>query len=69
MYTGKEVYQLLLRGDEAIGVIDDWLTSGNATDLRVRRAKTRGCVVIETSDAMFANRVHLYHPDCKVAIR
>lgn len=51
-----EKYQLLVKGDNVGMVIDDWMYSGKC-DLRLRMAKTRGCRVIETTDALYAARI------------
>lgn len=51
-YTGNEVFQLLLKNEEVLSVLDDWLDRNIQSDLRVRRAKTKGCVVVETRDTV-----------------
>lgn len=68
-YTGREVFQLLLKGEDARYVVNDWVERNVQSDLRIRRAKTRGCVVIETTDVVFANNVVQWYPDAKVAIK
>lgn len=67
-YTGRETFQLLLHRDSACAVVDDWVARNIQSDLRIRRAKTRGHVVIETRDVLFARNIQMYHPDCKVNI-
>lgn len=68
-YTGREVFQILLKTIEARSVVDDWAERNIQSDLRLRRAKTRGCVVVETMDVMFAHHVLRWHPDAKVNIK
>lgn len=68
-YTGNELYQLLLKGSDARSVVNDWVERNVQSDLRIRRAKTRGCVVIETRDVVFANNITIWYPDAKVAIK
>lgn len=50
-------YQLLLKGSEAADVVEDWAERNIESDLRIRRAKTPGCAVIETSDVLFAAKI------------
>lgn len=38
------------------GIIDDWLYKGEA-DITLRKAKTKGCRVIETTDPIYAARI------------
>ena len=54
-----EKYQLLVKGDNVGMVIDDWMYSGNCS-LTLRMAKTKGCRVIETTDALYAARIVKY---------
>ena len=55
------LFQLLVPGRTAAHIVEDWMIKGTKTDLRLRRAKTRGKVVIETTDTLFAaNIVQLY---------
>lgn len=61
--------QLLVKSKEAGDIADDWATKDIECDLRIRRAKTHGCVVIETQDAVFANHVRRWHPGCQVRIK
>ena len=63
------MFQLLLKGNEAAGVVDEWVERNIESDLRVRRAKTHGHVVIETRDVMFANYIRQWHPSCQVNIK
>ena len=65
----NKLYQILLPGREALGVMEDWLECNIETDIRLRRAKTKGHLVIETTDTMFANRIRMWHPGCKIHIK
>lgn len=61
------IYQLLINSMSASTVVDDWYESSHAADLRIRKAKTKGHVVIETTDTLFAKRLLLRYR-CKVNI-
>lgn len=65
----NKLYQLLLRNEEVAAVVDDWAERNIQSDLRIRRAKTRGHVVVETRDVMFARNIQVWHPSCKVNIK
>lgn len=65
----KDIYQLLVKKDAAGGIVDDWAERNETCDLRIRRAKTKGCVVIETDNPMYANNIRMWHPGCRVNIR
>lgn len=65
----NEVFQLLVDGYQAAGIIDDWNERNLQCDLRVRRAKTKGKVLIELTDPIYANNIRMWHPGCKVAIK
>lgn len=67
-YTGTELFQVLIRQSEALSVLDDWIERNIQSDLRIRRAKTAGCVVIETKDVIFARNICVWHPDAKINI-
>lgn len=64
----NKLYQLLLAKDEA-AVVEDWAERGVESDLRLRKAKTKGYIVIETRDVIFASRIRQWHPSCKVNIK
>lgn len=49
-------YQLLVKCDRVVSVIDDWMYNGEC-DLRLRMFKLNGCRVIETEDRDYAMRV------------
>lgn len=61
-------YQLLLKGSEAAGVVEEWAERNTESDLRIRRAKTPGHAVIETCDVMFAAKIRQMYPSCRVNI-
>lgn len=65
----NKLYQLLLTGSEAASVVEDWSERNVESDLRLRRAKTPGHIVIETCDVMFASQIRRWHPSCKVNIK
>ena len=54
LYKGTETFQLLIPADSSRSVIEEWMERGVQSDIRLRRARTRGCVVVETRDVMFA---------------
>lgn len=53
----NKLYQLLLAKDEAAAVVEDWAERAVKSDLRLRKAKTKGHIVIETRDVIFASRI------------
>ena len=65
----NKLYQILLRRQEAEAVLEDWIAREVETDIRVRKAKTKGCVVIEVTDTLYANHIRMWHPDCKINIK
>lgn len=65
----NKLYQLLLKNEEVAAVVDDWAERNIQSDLRIRRAKTRGHAVVETRDVMFANNIRIWHPSCQVNIK
>lgn len=65
----NKLFQLLLPKDEAAEVARDWADRNIESDLRLRKAKTRGHIVIETTDVMFARNIQVWHPSCKVNIK
>lgn len=69
IYQGNETFQLLVSSSEAAGIVAIWEANAIATDLCLRRARTRGCVVIETTDVLFANGIRQAYPRCQVNIR
>lgn len=67
-YPSGTRFLLLLHHDDVVGILDDWFEGNFSCDLRIRRAKTKGCVVVETTDALYAARIYRYHPDIRVKI-
>ena len=65
----NKLYQILLPGREALGVMEDWLECNIETDIRLRRAKTKGHLVIETRDVMFSRNIQVWHPSCQINIK
>ena len=61
-------FQVLLSGSRALSMLEDWLSGSWRADVRVRRAKTRGMVVLETEDVVYASRMVLRNPGCKVNV-
>ena len=66
IYPSGTVFQMLLKGPEAGKVVGEWFSMNRTCDLRVRRAKTRGCVVIECSDLLFTSHVVQWWPNVNV---
>ena len=54
-----EKYQLLVKWERLESVLDDWIYSGKC-NITLRIAKTKGCRVIETTDALYAARIVKY---------
>ena len=55
--TGDTIYILMMR-ENAEGLLDDWIRHGYECDLHIHKSKqTQGCVVVETKDLMWANRI------------
>ena len=67
--AGKELFQLLVRNADARSVVEEWVERRIETDLRIRKAKTRGYRVIETTDILFAKYVMTHYRDCKINIK
>lgn len=65
----NKLFQILLKGQDAKAVVEDWVERNIASDLRLRRAKTYGHVVIETKDVMFARNIQVWHPSCQINIK
>ena len=58
---GDTIYILLKKG-QAESVMDEWLEGNWPCDLTVHRSKkNKGCVVLETTDLMFASRIIQRH--------
>ena len=57
-YRDGDTIYILLKRSQAESVLNEWLEGNHACDLKVRRSqKTKGCVVVETTDLMWANRI------------
>lgn len=69
VYKDGMVFQLLVCGHDAGCILEDWYRDRMKGDLRVRRAKTLGCCVIETTDLLFAARVIRRNPGTRVHVR
>ena len=61
-------FQVLLTGERALAMLEDWLTGSWPADIRLRRAKTKGCFVLDTEDVVFASRVYKRNPGCRINI-
>lgn len=59
MFEVMEKYQILVKCGRLDTVLDDWIKSGKC-DITLRIAKTKGCRVIETTDALYAARIVKY---------
>ena len=59
MFEVMEKYQILVKCGRLDSVLDDWIKSGKC-DITLRIAKTKGCRVIETTDALYAARIVKY---------
>ncbi len=65
-YRDGDIVQLLIPIDHAAQVLEDWARYDYEADLRVRRARTEGCVVIETKSVIYASYVMQWYPDVRV---
>ena len=62
-YQQGDTIYILLKKSQAESVMDEWLEGNWECDLMVHRsAKTKGCVVLETRDLMFAARIIQWQP-------
>ena len=68
-YPQGTVFQLLLKGKEAARVVEEWFTMNRQADLRIRRAKTHGHVVVETTELLFASHVLTWWPGININIK
>lgn len=68
-YKEGDTIQVLIHGSHIGAVMEDWLESHRECDIRVRRAKTKGCVVLETADIIYAAHIVQWFPDVKVNIK
>ncbi len=49
-------YQMLVKSDRVGGIVEDWVSNGTA-NITLRKAKTKGFRVVETTDAVYAARI------------
>ncbi len=68
-YKEGDTIQLLIAGTHIGAVIEDWLESHRECDIKLRRAKTKGCIVLETTDVMYASRIVQWFPNVKTNIK
>ena len=68
-YKEGDTIQVLIHGSHIGTVMEDWLESRRECDIRVRRAKKKGCVVLETTDIIYASHIVQWFPDVKVNIK
>lgn len=68
-YTGKETYHLMLSGSCVAEVVEEWMERGITSDMRLRRSKDGGHIVIETKDVIFARDIYRLFPSTKVHIQ
>lgn len=68
-YPAGTVFQLLMKSQEATSVVSEWMTMNRQEDLRIRRAKTPGHVVVETTGLLFASHIVQWWPDTKVNVK
>lgn len=59
----------MVKRSDVRSIIDEWAEHDIQSDVRVRRAKTRGHVVIETKDVVFSAYVQRNWPNCQVNIK
>ncbi|MBR1463472.1 MAG: RNA polymerase subunit sigma [Prevotella sp.] len=69
VYPKGTVFQLLLSGRVAASVINEWWEASTQTDVRIRKAKTKGCFVLETEDTIFVAHIIKLWPGTKVNIK
>lgn len=69
LYPKGTVFQLLLSGRAAAAAINEWWETKTQADVRVRRDKTMGSVVLETEDTIFAAHIIRLWPGTKVNVK
>ena len=69
LYPKGTVFQLLLSGHAAASVVNELWETRTEADVRVRRAKTKGCVVLETESTIFAAHIIKLWPGTKVNVK
>ena len=68
-YPQGTVFLLLMKGSDAARVVEEWWDTSARADLRIRKAKTKGCTVIETEDMMFTSHVLSWWPGTKINVK
>lgn len=69
-YRQGDTIYILLKKSQAESVMDEWLEGNWQSDMTVHRSqKTKGCVVLETTDLMFAARIIQWKPYEKVTYK
>lgn len=68
-YREGDTIQLLVHGSHIGAVMNDWLESHRECDIRVRRAKTKGYVVLETIDIIYASHIVQWFPNVKTNLK
>ena len=67
-YKGTETFHLMEKNSEVRSIIEEWVEHNIQSDMKVRRSKVRGHVVIETKDVIFSAYVQKNWPGCQVHI-
>ena len=52
----SEKYQILVKKGSLGLIVEDWVLHSEC-DLRIRKAKTQGCRVVELTDPLYAARI------------
>ena len=61
-YKQGDTIYILMKRENAEGLLDDWLHHNYVCDLHIRRSvKNKGKVVVETNDLMWASRIIKWH--------
>ena len=68
MMNKKKIYQLGMEPQYAAHVILLWNEGEYPCDIRIRRAKTAGLIVVEVEELELANKI-VNATSCKVAIK
>ena len=68
-YKEGDPIQLLIHGSHIRAVMEDWLDGNRECDIKVRRAKTKGCIVLETTDILYAAHIVQWFPNVKTNIK
>lgn len=69
-YREGDAIYLLLTHSQAERVMEEWIENNWSSDLVVHRSrKTKGRVVVETKDLMFASRICQWHSYEKVSYK